>query len=157
MENKDDLISRRAALDAIAKDIGMSGTYDIVESLPGQMTAAEAWEIVRKICCSYVDGGLHIKELQEVFGSFLSSDIMRDHTPEEAKTKIEAWENRLKVGDVVELVFGERKAIVIDISPNNTMCRVLFQDGSVVWCEVEHCKKTGKTIDIQSVLDQLGE
>ena len=58
MENKDDSISRRAALDIVAKDSGMAGTYNQIEALPGQMTAAEAWKIAKEIVCNLSEDAL---------------------------------------------------------------------------------------------------
>lgn len=97
MENKDDLISRRAALDIVAKDNGMGGTYDQMESLPGQITAAEAWKIARRITHDEVLGGFSNKELEEIFGTMYPDEIFSRYTPEEAKARIAEWEKGLTI------------------------------------------------------------
>lgn len=155
MEDKDDLISRRAVLDIVAKDSGMAGTHDQIEPLPGQMTAAEAWEIAKEIVCSPIYGYLHYKDLKKIFGSGFSEDILRRLTPEEAKAKIEAWENRLKVGDVVEFADGD-KAVVTSIDTISGEYHFLLSSGDTCPGSSDYLRKTGKTIDIQSILDQLG-
>lgn len=156
MENKDDLISRRAVLDAIAKDIGMSGTYDIVESLPGQMTAAEAWEVAKAICLDIDDGGFGYDDFKEAFKNMEVREILLNLTPERAKAKIEAWRNRLRVGDVVEFDNGDR-AVVTAIDSCSGDYYFLCQNGDAFPGDANDLRKTGETIDIQSVLDQLGE
>lgn len=154
MENKDDLISRRAALDIVAKDSGMADTYDRIEALPGQMTAEEAWEIAIKICLEPEYEGMHHDSLEEIFGTDYPACIMRDNTPEEANAKIEAWRSMLKVGDVVE--FNNGAAVVTLVSLKAKVCCVLYQNGNTCAVPIDILYKTGKTIDIQSILDQLG-
>ena len=152
MENKDDLISRRAVLDVIAKDIGMNETYDMVESLPGQMTAAETWEIAKEIVCNQSE-----ESLQWVFNTADRELVLLANSPEEAKAKIEAWENRLKVGDVVEYVGAEGKAVVTKLYSDSEQCEAMTAVGNTGTYIIDTLRKTGKTIDIQSLLDQLGE
>ena len=152
MENKDDLISRWAVLDVIAKDIGLNETYDMVESLTGKMTAAETWEIAKEIFCNQSE-----ESLQWVFNTADRKLVLLANSPEEAKAKIEAWENRLKVGDVVEYVGAEGKAVVTKLYSDSEKCEAMTAVGNTGTYIIDTLRKTGKTIDIQSVLDQLGE
>lgn len=114
MENKDDLISRRAALDMLRNESVMHVPYeqyeaaarkhltaDIsqqVKSLPGQMTAAEAWDIARKICCDPEGGGLSYKNIMEIFDGIGSGSILNLLTPRRSQGKdrslgkqVESW------------------------------------------------------------------
>ena len=151
MENKDDLISRRAVLDIVAKDSGMAGTYDQIESLPGQMTAEEAWEIARKIVCDLSEDAL-----LRIFNTTDRELVLLTESPEEVKAKIEAWENRLKVGDVVEYVGVEGKAVITKLYSDTELCEAMMEIGKTGTYNIRNLRKTGKTIDIQSLLEQLG-
>ena len=172
MENKDDLISRRAVLNMLHNESVMHVPYEKyeaaaredvakiisqqVKNLPGQMTAAEAWEIAGKLKLDEFDGGMSIGDIEQAFGTTDIDYIMKFFTPEEAKAKIEAWENRLKVGDVVEFEDGD-KAVVTIVSPDSKTCCVLIQNGDTGSFPIDIFYKIGKTIDIQGILDQLGE
>ena len=83
--------------------------------------------------------------------------VLLANSPEEAKAKIEAWENRLKVGDVVEYVGVEGKAVVTKLYSDTELCEAMTAVGTTGTYNIGNLQKTGKTIDIQSVLDQLGE
>lgn len=162
MENKDDLISRRAALDIVAKDSGMTGTYDQIEYLPGEMTAAEAWGIMRRIVCDEELGGFSEEELKDIFNvpplfTIYPDEIFNKFTPEEVKAKIEAWENRLKVGDVVGHVGVDGVVVITKIYSGGELCEAMTEIGRTGTYKINNLRKTGKTIDIQSVLEQLGE
>lgn len=172
MENKDDLISRRAVLGMLRDESVMHVPYEQyeanarkylaedmskkVKSLPGQMTAAEAWEVARKICCDSEDGGLSYKHIMEIFDGIGGGSILNILTPEEVRERIEAWENGLKVGDVVEFNNGE-KAVITGIDSSSEDYYFLCRNGAAFPAFIENLHKTGKTIDIQSVLEQLGE
>lgn len=114
MENKDDLISRRAALDIVAKDSGMADTYDRIEALPGQMTATEAWEIARRITRDEVLGGFSNKEIGEIFDTVYPDEIFNRFTPEEAERRIAEWEKGLTIHKDQEEVIDSCKIILED-------------------------------------------
>ncbi|MCI8336960.1 MAG: hypothetical protein HFI72_07400 [Peptococcaceae bacterium] len=170
MKNKDDLISRGAVLDILSEiDRATNPVHFLgwepqlvaakqIKKLPGQMTAAEAWEIARKIWLYEDDGGMSLDDTNQVFGTTDIDYIIRAFTPEEAKAKIEAWGNRLRVGDVVEKHAGkETKAIITKLHSDNKFCEAITVSGATGVYEISDLRKTGKTIDIQSVLEQLEE
>lgn len=121
---------------------------------PAPMTAEEAWELARKIC--FFMRNVKYGELSDIFGIKLScnAEILMALSPQEAKAKIDEWESKqIQVGDVVFGAFVQG-AIVLKIR-EETMY-LLFSDGSCGEHRKADYKKTGKHIDIQSVLDQIG-
>lgn len=109
MENKDDLISRGAVLDILSEiDRATNPVHFLgwepqlvvvkqIKKLPGQMTAAEAWEIARRITLDEVLGGFSNEELSEIFGTIYPDEIFSRYMPEEAKAKIAEWEKGLTI------------------------------------------------------------
>ena len=130
MENKDDLISRRAALTMLHNESVMDAPYEKyeatareyvtkiisqqVKNLPGQMTAAEAWEIARRITRDEVLGGFSNEELGKIFDTIYPDEIFNRYTPEEAKAKIEEWEKGLTIHKDQEEVIDSCKIILED-------------------------------------------
>ena len=115
----------------------------------------DAWELANKL----VQNKMNIlgDELGKIFdGHMFLEDIFDNFTPQEALSKLKAYEEaQIEVGDVV-LACNEVPIVVTNISNNMifgvdtfglTSARLLFSD----------CKKTGKHIDIQSILEQIGE
>ncbi len=109
----------------------------------------DAWELARKL------NDMKWEELEKIFvisDSFY--EIIRTFTPQEALAKLKAYEEtQIEVGDVVECnyhkivitsVCGEEVAGIDDI-------------GATFLIKMERCKKTGKHIDIQSILESIGE
>lgn len=124
--------------------------------IPTPMTAEEAWVLAKKIVLPTSNGGaFKASELREIFDSDIESYILKNNTPQEAKAKIEAWESKqIRVGDVV-LGSIDEEAIVAK-TKEETMY-LIFADGSCGEHRKENFKKTSKHIDIQSVLEQIGE
>lgn len=116
---------------------------------PAQMTAEEAWELVNKIYDFPCD------KHEAIFGEQHSFyEVISELTIHEVKAKIDEWESKhIQVGDVVSGAFVQ-EAIVLKIM-EETMY-LLFSDGSSGKHKKKDYKKTGKHIDIQSVLDQIG-
>ena len=117
---------------------------------------ADAWELVEKIYDMKCDS---IEEIFGVNGGFY--EVVRSFTFEDCRDKIEAYEKEkeIKVGDVVRYGIGEdigKYAIVMRIEGNEFY--TMYADGS---CgretHTEDFKKTGKHIDIESLLRQIGE
>jgi tRNA G18 (ribose-2'-O)-methylase SpoU len=90
----------------------------------------------------------------EVFGYSHLDDILDHYTPQEALAKLKAYEDsKIEVGDVV--TYAGEKGMVLDSIPNKFV--VLTYDGWVQewnWCDVE---KTDKHINLDSILEQIGE
>lgn len=123
-----------------------------------QMTADEAWEIAKRICTSDYDGYDNVfsrNDLNEIFGNPDYSKIMNSFTTQEAKAKIEAWEEEkeIKVGDVV-IHCGE-SCIVTNKSRDDGFYDVLFEDGTTGSYQRSSLKKTGQHIDIEGILKQI--
>ena len=116
------------------------------------MNAEEAWELVDKIY------SMSDKLIFEIFGTDDGMDhILQNFTPQEAKEKIESWEqlNEIKVGDVVN-IYGD-KGIVIYIVDEKVI-NVMFKSGYVSsYDRYVGVKKTGRHIDIDKILKQIGE
>lgn len=68
------------------------------------MTAEEAWEIARNLFANYSNA-----ELDDIFEKGWSFPKLMELTPQQAKSKIEAWEaeKEIKVGDVVRVTLGK--------------------------------------------------
>ena len=78
-------------------------------------------------------------------------------TPQEAKSRIEAWEteNEIKIGDEVDIC-GD-KGIVTSFGTDGDRIHVLYFDGIVnSYRKDKDIKKTGRHIDIEGLLKQIG-
>ena len=113
----------------------------------------DAWELAQKINVYSEDGGLRMDELKKIFDETDTCKIMC-LSYEEALAKLKAYEeqSKIEVGDVVEI---DCKALVIDML-DEEVCAVLTEVGCNETWALSSCKKTGKHIDIQSVLEQIG-
>ena len=117
---------------------------------------ADAWELAKKIGYEPKKGGFSNAELMEIFGTAIIEGIYDRFTVEEALAKIESYEkeNEIKVGNEVRCgnVYG-----VVTYSKNG-YASVMWKDGSIGdECECKDLTKTGKHIDIESLLRQIGE
>lgn len=110
----------------------------------------DAWELAKKI-----QYGLSRYQLKEIFGTDNEAGILSDvYTPQEALAKLKAHEEaQIMVGDVVEV--SDEVGIVVKVAGN---CANVVHDNGNVTCVVlvKDLKKTGKHIDIQSILSQIG-
>lgn len=126
--------------------------------IPADKTYADglndAWELVRKL------EEIEQDERKKMFSYCSVRAIIEDCTIEEVMDKIEAYEKEnFKVGDVVYYSDGEyesAKSIVTRVQGKTVY--TVYSDGS---CGQEHnpsdLKKTGKHIDVESLLRQIGE
>lgn len=110
----------------------------------------DAWELAEKI---WNEMGIHKRD--DVFGFEYAIDVMKHLTPQEALAKLKAYEERIEVGDVVEAY--EKKFVIANITRTEdaTTYFGIARDGMLM-CS-EEVKKTGKHIDIKSILDSIGE
>lgn len=105
----------------------------------------DAWELVKKIVINSDDGGYTAKELEEMFGTILPSEVFADFTPQEALAKVKEC-NEIKAGDVVTVKGCPIESIVTKVS-DYAIYR-LFKDGSVDGCVTkEDLEKTGRHFD----------
>lgn len=109
---------------------------------------ADAWELAKKFWY------LGNRECKKIFGFEFSIDILEHFTPQEALAKLKAYDDsKIEVGDVVESDSGV-KAVIVETADYHFM--VFTQYGMVGTWNTTCCKKTGKHIDIQSILEQIG-
>lgn len=120
----------------------------------------DAWELLEKMWVMDYD------KIYEIFEVSCATEVFRDYTPQEALAKLKAYEeeSEIKVGDVVEMHDPRYK----DSAPymikgcvigmyNNKSAYVLEDNGDVEEWECKKMKKTGKHIDIASLLVQIRE
>ena len=121
----------------------------------------EAWELARKITCQPINGGFNRSEFEKIFGYGYISDIFEKYKYTEAAAKVAEWEKTkakilVKAGDVLENIYDSNiKCIVTNLYPNNR-AYLVFNDGTAGMNELDNFKKTGRHIDIDSFLKQIG-
>lgn len=122
----------------------------------------EVWELAKKIVLNQQYGGLSIGELKKIFGFGSPTEILMRYTLQETLEKLEAYEkeqNEIKVGDVLKARLNGMKCVVSSDKGCNGFV-LTFSDGSGSTEDLtfikQNYKKTGKHIDIQSILQQIG-
>ncbi len=119
----------------------------------------EAWEVVKRIGLLYEDGGFKTNELMEIFGRATICTILKENTLKEAVEKIRAWENskEIHVGDIVTDSYGNKDVVtgVGGQKETDTIC-ILRTDGYAGTVYKQELTKTGRTINIESLLKQIG-
>ena len=112
-----------------------------------------AWELVRKIF------DMETNDIEDIFikeDAWNLGTVLNNYTYQEAAAKVEAWERQkeeIKVGDVVSRggIYGVVKSVSDDWLNGITASGISFQ-----WLK-RKCTKTGRHIDIDSFLKQIGE
>ena len=134
--------------------------YEIVnlnaERLAGQN---EAWKLARKITCQPINGGFNRSEFEEIFGYDYISDIYEKYTYQEAAAKVTEWEKtkaKIKIGDVLENIYDRSVKCTVTNLYTNNRAYLVFDDGTAGMNELDNFKKTGRHIDIDSFLKQIG-
>ena len=111
----------------------------------------EAWELVRKIF------DMETNDIEDIFikeDAWNLGTVLNNYTYQEAAAKVAEWEKikEIKVGDVVS--HEEKYGVVIS---EGTICfRGFTDDGTPFEWYKERCTKTGRHIDIDSFLKQIG-
>ena len=115
------------------------------------MTAEEAWKIAKNLFADYSN-----IELDEIFGKGWSFPKLMELTPQQAKAKIEAWEQekKIRVGDVVD--HNGEIGIVTNTDDTEGFYNVLYGNGSTSAHDRRNLKKVGRHIDITGLLEQIG-
>ena len=119
---------------------------------------SEAWELAKKIYLSKEEGGYDGAELFEIFNAASLSDIYRLSYPEAAAkvAELEKANEEIKVGDILEDIADRSvKCVATSLYPNNR-AYLVFNDGSAGMNGLDHFKKTGRHIDIDGFLKQIG-
>lgn len=150
--------------DAVFEFLGVDGdTYMICPHTSSiykpYMTAEEAWEIAKNLFANYSNA-----ELDDIFGKGWSFPKLMELTPHEAKAKIEAWEAEkgIKVGDEVALKElpseDSFKFFVTKLDKKEKRVTGFSGfDGRVFWeRDITKYQKTGRHIDIEGILKQIG-
>lgn len=127
------------------------------DAKPDGMTAEEVWEVARMIVLPGEYGGMSTRDFHGVFGEGVGfREVLRDITPQEAKAKIDAWQaakEQIQVGDVVS--WANHFGVVARIGKEGVS--VLESDGIAYNIEDGvKLRKTGRHIDIQSILGHIG-
>ena len=119
----------------------------------------ESWELARKIYLSEEEGGYDGTELFEIFNEVGLSDIYRLSYPE-AAAKVAEWEKakeEICVGDVVRFKGNNSvEFCVTDILDDSFLYGINAKGGLYSDTNIKFVKKTGKHIDIDSFLKQIG-
>lgn len=123
---------------------------------------SDAWEMARKII-GILDKDNHSFDASKLRAIYGTSDILEIFklTYQEALAELKAYEDsRIEVGDVVvwtDFADDTFNGVVLDFKDNTDDEVVVFTENSCVdvW-KIAECKKTGKHIDIQSLLEQIG-
>ena len=131
----------------------MEKIIDEVKEMAYNKGLQDAWELARKI------SNLPQRMIYDIFqieDAYLL-DVFTDNTYQEALAKIEAYDKKqekIKVGDVVEHKDGI-KSVVMDVLEEQIA--VFTENGCIeLWINQGNVKKTGKHIDIESLLKQIG-
>lgn len=117
-----------------------------------------AWELARKIV---IQNGYSSHDLYEIFESNDLQLVLEEYTYPEAAAKVAEWEKAkakilVKAGDVLENIYDSNdKCIVTKLYPNNR-AYLVFNDGTAGMNELDNFKKTGRHMDIDSFLKQIG-
>ena len=111
----------------------------------------EAWGLARK--CMLMNN----IDREVIFGSGHNAmyGVLTYHTYPEAAAKVEAWERKKEeicVGDVVECE-GSCGVVICD---DFNVVSVITHNGSVIIRAKDKCKKTGRHIDVDAWLAQIG-
>lgn len=136
---------------------GWVSENEIINGIDGKtyiQGLSDAWELARKILMK--EYGYTAQQIYDIFGDGAHQTI-RNLTPQEALAKIEAYEGEqeIKVGDVVKRAENGCNGVVTSIHTHESY--VMWEDGSTCLWKTKHLKKTGKHIDIEGLLRQIGE
>lgn len=120
---------------------------------PEDMTADEVWKLAEKIT------EMPCNELAQIFPECEGMYVMRYFSQKEAKARIENWEaeKEIKVGDIVHSIDRPGIEVMITARHKDGYCDGINAGGSThSGMNIKYWKKTGRHIDIQSVLKQIG-
>lgn len=116
----------------------------------------DAWKVLKHI----QSGELSSKEIMDIWGmndlTFVNC-FAQKYKPQEALEILEAYEKsqQIQVGDVVFNAREDVKAIIMDDAIAVGAWQVYTENGCVeLWKECEF-KKTGKTVNIEHLLEQI--
>lgn len=144
---------------AVGFDKGRTEWYAEEELIPADKTyesgLEDAWELAKKISNMKLDVAVEVFDCTKLF------DVIDKFNPQEALAKIEAYEKEkeIKVGDEVVRDGDEEKTVFIVTRICGSFISGFDKDGkthSYIFPN-RFIQKTGKHIDIESLLRQIGE
>ena len=121
----------------------------------------DAWELAKDVF------KMTLRNRDDVFGYEGFIDILMFFTPQEALAKLKAYEEvqKIEVGDVVfcslvaeddnDTENKDNYGVVTGIYRDHY--EILMKNGDTTGFKKENCKKTGKHLDLASILEQIGE
>lgn len=112
----------------------------------------DAWDIARELCKTGYN------DCSEIFGDESVEHAIKNFTPLEIKEKIESFNKEINVGDVVTVDGGDITFVCTkdNSSGDFSKCHLVAGDGSVYEdCNKSECQKTGKTINIGTILKEI--
>ena len=118
--------------------------------------AEAAWELVRKIF------DMETNDIEDIFikeDAWNLGTVLNNYTYQEAAAKVAEWEKakeEIKVGDVFEFTSGG-KAVVMKVYEDGEVALFFPDGGCGIYEPDESWHKTGRHIDIDSFLKQIGE
>lgn len=120
----------------------------------------EAWELAKKIVDDVWNGGYSEEKLKQIFGNAISQLCIVKNTYSEAAAKVAEWEKakeKICVGDVVR--FKENNSVefcVTNILDDSFLYGINAEGDVYSNRDIELFEKTGRHIDIDSFLKQIG-
>lgn len=112
----------------------------------------EAWKLAQNIVCR---NSYNLDELREIFGCYRIPDMFEKHTYSEAAAKVAEWKKakeEICVGDVVEC--EEHYGVVV--GAGEVYVKVFTSDWTPFQWMKKDCTKTGRHIDVNAFLKQIG-
>ena len=124
--------------------------------------AEAAWELARKIILPQSQGGMNDEDYKEIFGSgFSEKYVIKNYTYSEAAAKVAEWEKakeEIKRGDIIRNKYDtSSKFCVTDIGCDGHLYGVGRYGLIYSNQDPEYWEKTGRHIDIEELLKQIGE
>ena len=117
----------------------------------------DAWKLAKKIFCPPNNGGIEAKTINNIFGCNYW-EIPKKFTIQEALAKLKAYEearNKIEVGDVVRLNNSKYTYVVTVIYDERGVTYYCGISENGKWFAQSDVTKTGKHIDIESLLGQI--
>ena len=120
--------------------------------------AETAWELARKIF------SMEIKDIEDIFietGAWNLGTVLDNNTYHEAAAKVAEWEKakeEIKVGDIVRLQEGSGNDLCILCKTSDEKYYNAVDKYGALYplLQKEHFSKTGRHIDVDSFLKQIG-
>jgi len=121
-----------------------------------QKGLVDAWDAAKKINMESVHGGYNTETLEKVFGTPSNCTIMRIFSVKEAIQKINEYEGEIRAGDEVQ--FGSFTFVVTKYNKETGLLSGFDHKGNThAGIVASRVKKTGRGIDLASLLEELQE